>query len=398
MKRWMQSAGVVCGLLAVGAGPVLLRGAEAQETRTVKIDDFEGPLSVWTAVAAQEGSDIAADPNAKLTVAAEAAQVKTGKGALAYSYTVKPKSMSLLVLPKEQDLSGMKSLRFWAKSGTATGVMVGIGERSGATYQTTVYCPAGEWQEVVVNLDDLQVDDPKKDANGKLDLDQVASFTVADIAGFLVNAVPDIQGTRTLYLDDIALSSQAAPVTSGRTKNSAGKPIFLLDSFETPTIRWTPITLDVANGFKFNAFDLPLRVDGDVPAGGGKGSLQASYTRAAGKLPVIMRDVAKSDLKGVTGLNFHIKTSRDGTFMIGIEEKDGSRYHKMMELKAGDLWNERALPFPTVTLADDSQDENGQLDAEQIKQVSIVDITALLGADLGGANTVYVDQLYFTLE
>ena len=112
------------------------------------------------------------------------------------------------------------------------------------------------------------------------------------------------------------------------------------------------------------------------------------------------RDVQLKTERKTTTLGFDKWLPAKFDFQVRFrhEEKDGSRYQMTMELKAGNLWNERALPFNTLTMADDSKDENGKIDAEQIKQVTIVDVSALLGADVGGANTLYLDQVYFTLS
>ncbi len=399
MQRWLRKTGWAGGLLALGVGQWALTGAQAQEgAKAVAVDDFESGLSGWTAIRAEEGVGFGMDESAKLSIATEAQQPKSGKGALVYTYELRPKVFSALMLPREMDLTGMKSLRFSVRCSTPTSVVVSVGERGGASYVATSYCDAGGWEERVLNLDELTLDDRGKDTNGKLDLDQVSSVTVMDIGTMLVNVVPEIKGTRTLSLDDVSFSPQAAPRTTGVTKDAAGKAIHLVDNFETSVIRWAPLTADVTAGLKINAFDIPLRIDADVPNGGGKGSLQASYTRTQGRLPVFMRDVEKVDLGSPTALTLNLKTARDGTFMVNLEEKDGSRYQQMVELKAGDLWKELRYALSSFELAGDSNDENGQLDAGQIKQVAVADLSGLLGADLGAANTLYIDEVRFNLS
>src|SRR5206468_876177 len=113
-------------------------------------------------------------------------------------YDITPKTIRVLALQKPMDLTGMKSLRLWVKCSQATAVVIGLGEAGGASYQTAAHCPAGAWQEVALNLDEFALDDPAKDANGKLDLDQITSLTVFDIGGFAALFLPDLKGSRTM--------------------------------------------------------------------------------------------------------------------------------------------------------------------------------------------------------
>lgn len=399
MKRSTLTIGVVASLMAFAASQTYLPGAHAQGAAgVVKVDDFESGLGGWTAIKAGEGIGFGVDEGAKLSIATEAQQPKVGKGALVYTYEVQPKILSALLLNRETDLTGMKSLRFWARTSSPTSLVVSITEKNGAAYMGSFYCDAGDWTEQVMNLDEFSLDDPAKETNDKLDLDQIASIAVFDMNTMLVNLIPELKGSRTLSLDEILFSAQGTAQTTGTGKNAAGKPAYLIDTFENRSIRWTPLSVDVNAGLKINAFDLPLRIDSDVPNGGGKASLQTSYTRMAGRLPVLMRDLEKVKLGAPTALSLSIKTGRDGNFLIGLEEKDGSRYQQTVELKAGDLWKDLRLTLNTFTLDNDSQDENGKLDASQIKQITIVDMSGLLGADLGGANTLYIDQISFDLS
>lgn len=399
MKRSALSFGMATSLIALAASQAALTGAHAQGAAgTLKLDDFESGLAGWTAIRAGDGVGFGVDENAKLSLATEAQQPKVGKGALVYTYEVQPKIFSALLLNRETDLTGMKSLRFWARTSHPTALIFSLKEKGGADYMGTFYNDAGDWTEHVMNLDEFSLDDPAKDPNGKLDLDQIASIGIIDINAMLVNLISELKGSRTLSLDEITFSAQATPQTTGTGKNAAGKPAYLIDTFETGVIRWTPLSADVNAGLKISAFDLPLRIDADAPAGGGKASLQTSYTRMAGRLPVLMRDLDKVKLGAPTALSLSIKTGRDGKFLVGLEEKDGSRYQQEVELKAGDLWKDLRLALNTFTLADDSQDENGKLDASQIKQITLADMSGLFGADLGGSNTLYLDQVSFDLS
>src|SRR4029450_10321489 len=103
---------------------------------------------------------------------------------------------------------------------------------SGASYQANAHCPAGAWQEISVNLDELTVDEPGKDPNGKLDLDQIGSITIFDIRGFVGRFLPDLKGSRTMALDDIHFSSKPVVSTTGPAQVTRVVPIHLVDNFE----------------------------------------------------------------------------------------------------------------------------------------------------------------------
>jgi hypothetical protein len=369
--------------------------AQDAEKRIV-LADFEGDLGEWTAMKMGEGG-VGADTDSKVSVVREAGAAKAGKGALSYTYDITPKTVRVLALQKPADLSGMKSLRFWVKCSEATAVVFGLGEASGASYQASAHCAAGAWQEVAVNLDELVVDDPAKDPNGKLDLDQVVSVTIFDIGGFLAMFLPDMKGTRTMTLDDVVVSSKAVALTTGPTQVTKVVPIHLVDNFESPVIRWLPISVDFTEGPKFNLFEAAVAVDKDVPDGGGKQSLKFTHPRKGKKIHGILRNLEKVDLKKATMLDLSVKASHDGTYFVAIEEKGGARYNMKIELLLGD-WKTYSWKLSDFTLAEDSRDDNGKLDPDQIKQITIADVTALLGGSEADEVRLWVDNVVFTLS
>jgi hypothetical protein len=384
-------------LAAIGAclflGPTY--GLQDAEKKTV-ISDFEGDTVEWSGLALGEGG---ANPDAdsKIAITHEAASVKAGKGALSWSYEITPKIVRVLALQKPLDLTGMKSLHLWVKCSHTTSVIIGLGDPSGASYQANAHCAAGAWQEIAVNLDELTVDEPTKDPNGKLDLDQVGSITIFDIGGFIAMFLPDLKGARTMMIDDLGFSSKPVVTTTGAAQVTRIVPIHMVDNFESSVIRWIPISLEFAETPRFALFDAPVTVDKDVPPGGGKQSLKFSYPRKGKKVHGVMRNLEKVNLSKATTLDLSVKCSHDGTFFVAIEEKDGSRYNKQIDLLLGD-WKSFSWPLSEFKLADDSQDENGKLDPDQIKQVTIVDATQLLGSNEADQVHLWVDQVFFVLS
>src|SRR6185503_10003740 len=389
MNKILLAATAACFLL----GPTY--GLQDAEKKMV-VSDFEGDSVEWSGLTLGEAG-VNPDGDSKIAITREAASVKSGKGALSYSYDITPKIVRVLALQRPMDLTGMKSLRLWVKCSQATSVIIGLGDPSGASYQANAHCPAGAWQEIAVNLDELTVDEPAKDPNGKLDLDQINSNTIFDIGGFIAMFLPDVKGARTMMLDDIGFSSKPVPATTGAAQITRVVPIHLVDTFETPVIRWIPISLEFSETPKFALFDAPVAVDKDVPPGGGKQSLKFSYPRKGKKVHGVMRNLEKVDLSKALTLDLAVKCSHDGTFFVSIEEKDGSRYNMKVDLLLGD-WKSFSWKLSEFTLADDSQDENGKLDPDQIKQVSIADATQLLGNSEADQVHLWLDQVLFVLS
>lgn len=385
-------------LLAALGVCLLLCPTDARQDaeKSMMISDFEGDTVEWSGLTLGEGG-VNPDGDSKIAITREAASVKSGKGALSYSYDITPKIIRVLALQRPIDLTGMKSLHLWVKCSQATSVIVGLAEASGASYQANAHCSAGAWQEISVNLDELTADEPGKDPNGKLDLDQIGSITIFDIAGFVATFLPDLKGSRTMALDDIRFSSKPVVSTTGPAQVTRVVPIHMVDNFETSLIRWIPISLEFADAPKFALFDAPVTVDKDVPPGGGKQSLKFSYPRKGKKVHGVMRNLEKVNLGKPATLDLAVKCSHDGTFFVSLEEKDGSRYNKKVDLLLGD-WKSFSWPLSEFTLADDSQDENGKLDPDQIKQISIADATQLLGSNEADQVHLWIDQVLFVLS
>ncbi|MCS6862200.1 MAG: CIA30 family protein, partial [Abditibacteriales bacterium] len=389
---------ILASVLALGIGARhATRSAQAQgDAKTVKVDDFESGLLGWAAIKLSEATGFGLDGDAKLSVTNDKQQVKTGKGSLFYSYDIAPNTIRLLAMQRAWDLREMKSLRLWVKCSHATVVLVGLTEKGGANYQEFVYCPQGTWQEVTVNLDELTPDDPAKDSNRKLDLDQIESLQIADLSSFLVLLLPELKGARVMWLDDVEFSSKPVTQSTGATKNAAGKPVHIVDNFETPVIRWAPLSFELAAQPKIGAFDATLTIDPSAPPGGGKQSLKATYPRQGMKVNVLLRGVEKMDLKQATALHLWLKTSRDSTLHLSIKEKDESTYRQIVELKPGDGWKELTYALSSFMLQEDSQDENNRLDAEQIKEITLADVTTVFGG-AGGDTDLWVDEVQFVL-
>ena len=359
------------------------------------VDAFEGELSGWTAFKLDAGA-VDADLESKIEIAQEGA--KAGKGALAFTYDVSPGVIRVLARQGPFELGGMKSLRFWVKCSAATALVVSLTESNGAGYQAPFSVSAGTWQEVVLNFDEFTADDPAKDPNGKLDVDDVASLSLFDFAGFLALLVPETKGRRTIGVDDLRFSPAAAPLTTGVTSVTRVVPAHLIDSFESPVIRWAPLSVEFGDALKINLFDAALAIDSLAPPGGGRQALRFSYPRKPAKVHGILRSTEKLDLSKAGSLELWLRTSHDGSYLVNLEEKDGSRYDKVVELRAADGWTSFAATWGDFKLADDSQDENGRLDPSELKQVLVADATSLFGGPPVDEVRLWIDEVRFLLK
>lgn len=382
------------GLAVIGLG-LVIAGSGLTQVKTIRIDDFEPDMGSWAAMTFG-AAGLQPDGKAKVGLTQEAGKVKSGKHSLAYSYDLEPGHVSVLTLNREMNLAGMTTLHLAVQSQVSTAVLITLGEKNGASYQSSAYLPEGVWQDIAVNLNEFRRDGETQDPNGRLDAEEIHSITLMDVGVFLVNAIADLKGRRTLYLDDVRFGAAPGPVTVGIIKSEAGQS-YRVDSFESPVIRWIPVGLQLAPALKFTPFTNPLRIDGSVPPEGGKGSLQLNYTREQGKISALTRSLEKEDLARATTLNAWMKVSRDGMIVWSLEEKDGSRYQQMVDAKTGDGWKQLTFPLAGFTLADDSQDENGRLDPGQLKDLGLMDPAGIFGADVGQAMTLWLDEISFSL-
>ncbi len=107
----------------------------------------------------------------------------------------------------------------------------------------------------------------------------------------------------------------------------------------------------------------------------GAGSLRFSFAArpvAPNELPGIVA-VPVAGLSGAACLHLAIKSSVAGPVVLGFRERDESNYMLFSYLSA-DTWHVLDLPLAQFRLDENSQDENGHLDPEQIMALAIADV------------------------
>jgi len=408
-NSWTVCGLLVAGLLALG-GPARLPQAQAQDGARAAYD-FETDAQGFTAFSVKDGN-FGPDGDSTLKVTREKAEAKVGSGALAYGYKVEPGAIRALIAEARVP-AGTHSVRFWVRSSAATQLLLSVREQDGSDYQLPFYVPAFEWVQVAVNLDELAVGQDSSDENGKLDLDQVNTVGFLDLATMLVNLPGDIgkatarlQGPRTLWLDDLQLSKERAAKASGPVQ-ADGKHAYLVDNFEAGVVKWTPARVTFAEGLAFDIFpaNVALKVQPEAAGpgmartpleAGGKG-LRFSYKRGEKEVYALVHTLEKRALGQAERLHLNVSMSQKSLVLVQVKEKDDSEYQYAIQPDNSVGWQEVNVALSDLTLGDQSKDENGKLDPDQIKEIALVDASALLGLP-GGDTTMDLDAVYLLLK
>lgn len=97
------------------------------------------------------------------------------------------------------------------------------------------------------------------------------------------------------------------------------------------------------------------------------------------------------DLKGLTSIDFWIWSKLDGEFVLGLEEDDGSSYIYIFQAPKEKWTHVEAAP-ERFMMNQDSQDENGMLDTDQLSSpLFVADVSGLRGKEY--ENTIYMADL-----
>ncbi len=109
----------------------------------------------------------------------------------------------------------------------------------------------------------------------------------------------------------------------------------------------------------------------------GQGALVLRYMPAEGSFPLV-RVGPLEVLEQPSALEFALRTDELSSIRYAVEEQDGSTYEGYCYSPAGE-WIDVRAALGEMILAQDSEDENGNLDAEQIAAISVMDLCNLPG-------------------
>lgn len=351
------------------------------------LDDFESGVGAWFPAQMGSGKGPGVDTTARLQSTDQADLVKSGKHAMEYHYKISPNAFPLLM----HQIAGRKlaeaaGVRLWVKTTEPTVLVMSLGERGGARYSAQFYCAKDRYQQVALDLADFQLDDDAKDTDGKLDLAEVNSITLADAAAFLAAHFKGIaQGDRTIYLDGL----EVLPKAEGGSNTQGG--VAWQDDFHGGAIRWLPLRLNL------NPFTVELMTNATLDIieskdrAAGARALQFSYFVSANSVAGLMRPLAPLKADSAKSFRIALRSDADTTLIINLKERDESEYHYQLAISKADGWKELALPLTDFKLGDDKKDENGRLDLDQLKEMALADIS--MGVGNPGKNTLWIESL-----
>jgi len=156
-----------------------------------------------------------------------------------------------------------------------------------------------------------------------------------------------------------------------------------LESFEGLPLQW----LVMSPGATQVAYDDQVKADGDL-------SLRATYDVPAGKLMGLLTNPGAAPIAKALRLQLSLRSSAKTTLLIGLKEADESQYSFPLPVEAGEEHKTVDLPLAEFKLGDDSSDEDGKLTLAEVSELSVLDVSAILGQPVG-KNTLWLDNILF---
>lgn len=312
----------------------------------------------------------------------EPADVHGGNAALQYDYTVtKGEASALLVSMPEGVPAGTKSVGLWLKCDVAAPLALMLQERDGARYVAGFTLPKGQWQEVRLGLGDFALSDMKDDppdANNRLDIDQVVGVGLVDLGQWLVQAdnadllrmLHVVAGPRRLDVDDFELTS--APLPPAFRVSGAELRV---EGFSRPQVSW--MVLGDARAAAINGAPLAGR------------GVRLTYSQAPGNVAAMFRMVPQRLLAGVESIAFTAACTKPTRLLVQLEERGGGKYNALVEVPGGSAAQKVSVRLADMAPDNESRDNNGRLDPDQVKSIAIIDPTGIVGGG-DGENSLWV--------
>jgi len=128
----------------------------------------------------------------------------------------------------------------------------------------------------------------------------------------------------------------------------------------------------------------------------GAGALEFSYDAAQNGYFILEADGV--DVVGGASMSFSVKCSEATPLLFGLSEEDGSSYDGYLQCPLHE-WLDVEVSLDDLQLRQDSEDENGALDAGEIRSILFFDLSNLpgdVGKALGwkqGAQSMWLDNV-----
>ncbi|HEV2473506.1 MAG TPA: hypothetical protein VGS41_12610, partial [Chthonomonadales bacterium] len=120
--------------------------------------------------------------------------------------------------------------------------------------------------------------------------------------------------------------------------------------------------------------------------------LQAVYDQSPGTIAGVVHPVGHGQMAGAGRLLLDVAASKGAKLVVQVEERDGGKYNTFVDLPGDSTVKHLDLAFADFKPAPDSNDSNGTLDMDQVKQVLVLDATGLTGA-VDQENTLWVGNV-----
>lgn len=372
-----------------------LRSIEVGGARLQLIDDFESTALFWAPVIFAPGK-FELNLNADMAVELGVGNARHGDGALSIRYELQPNTIPAFMTLLPRGIAKARSFVISVKASEPTGLVVALAENDGSRYQAFAYVAPGEWHDVAISIDDFQLAEDAKDENERLDLNQVQFVALVDASGLFADFIPRLRGKRQLWVDRIAFSSAELPMSQGIAHEKDGVIIWL-DNFESDVLRWVPLEVTLQPGFNLDiALRATVKKEEHFPdEAQGRYHLRFDYDVPANGATGIAHFVTLSStalLKHASALRLWIKPREAVSLLIVLQERDGGRYQRQIDLQGG-KWQRIDLPLSDFIPSPDTHDDNNKLDPDRLLVLALVDIGALAGGPT--QNTFLLDGVCF---
>lgn len=356
--------------------------AQAPGPEDLVLWSFDEGTGAWHSVA----------PTATLQVTADSNVIRGEEhgAVLEYSYVPETGALAGVFTPTGGNLLTAKSLRFWLRTTHLTLMLAIASEDDGSNYHAGFTSLPDRWQEIALDFSEFQLGEDSSDENNHLDASQIVSIGVIDATGMIAQlaaqvpflVLPDLRDS-VFWLDDVSLSAETVPPRWSATEID-GKRAVRLESFEATPLQW----LVMAGKGMDLEYDSEYKAEGEF-------SLRLHYEVPPGKLIGILTAPKGPDLADMRRLRLWLMSEVACSVIISLNEQDGSNYNHMLDVQPGGQLQPFDLELAAFRLGQDSRDENGRLDLDQLKELVIADVSVLTGKTVP-VNTLWVDDLVFT--
>jgi hypothetical protein len=347
------------------------------------------PVAEWT-FDDGPGGWTSLDPSARVSVTTDGNVVReTGNPCLELAYTPRSGALTGAVVPMAGGVAGARTLRFHIRASDAAWGVAVLAEGDGSTYLSCFTLLPNAWQEIALRFSEFQLMDNTQDENGRLDPEQVAGAGVGDIIAMLdavATTLPFLVapqlGPRMLWIDDVRLEAQEVPPRWTETV-ADGLRSLRLDSFESAPLQW----LVLAGSGVEVTYDQERAADGEL-------SLRLACALPEGKTFALLTTPGDAPLGGLRRLRMAVGSMMPVALLVELKERDDSKYHAVVHVEGGGQLQGVEVPRTDFSLADDSTDENGHLDLEELKEILIADVSLVAGT-AAPTNTLWLDDFAF---